>query len=70
MEQIIYFARVRRGWTQQQLAQEAGVSRRTVCAIEGGNHLPTLSSCLRLCKALGLEPEEVLPYVSLPELRA
>ena len=68
--ELIYFARVRRGWTQQQLAHAAGLSRRTICAVERGEYIPTLRSCLRLCQALGLAPEEVLRYVSLPELRA
>ena len=56
---MLFFARVRSGLTQQQLAVKAGVSRRTVCALEQGEHLPTLRVGLKLCRALGCALEEV-----------
>ena len=45
--------RLRRDQTQQQLADEAGVSKRTVERLEAGESTQ-LSSFLRICRALGL----------------
>ncbi len=35
---VIHAARVRRGWSEQQAATAAGISRRLVNQIEGGKH--------------------------------
>lgn len=61
----LYLARVRRGLTQQKLAERAGVSRRTVIYLEQGQHLPTLRVGLRLCNALGCSMDEVFSDVLL-----
>lgn len=45
--------RLRRDWTQAELAHEAGVSKRTVERLEKG-HSVQLSSWLRVLRALGL----------------
>lgn len=61
----LYFYRLRRGWTQQELAEEAGISRRTVCYLERGERLPTMRVCIKICCALGCRIEEVFQDVLL-----
>ena len=46
------------GWTQNDLAERAGINRRTVVNIESGKHTPspsTLLSIQRAFKTAGLE---------------
>ncbi len=40
--------RVKRGITQEALAQELGVSRQTIIAIERGNYAPSILLALRI----------------------
>jgi DNA-binding XRE family transcriptional regulator len=44
-----------RGLTQQQLADNAGVSRASVARIEGESATPDLSTLAKLAEALGVE---------------
>ncbi len=43
-----------RGWTQQQLADAAGLNKFGVAQIEQGRHQPTWETVVALCKALGV----------------
>ncbi len=45
--------RLERNWTQAELADQAGVSKRTVERFEAGESVQ-LSSLIRICRALGL----------------
>lgn len=45
-------ARIEKGLTQQGLADLVSVSRQTINAIEKGDYNPTISLCIRICKAL------------------
>ena len=47
-------ARLERNWTQAALAEQAGVSKRTVERLESGEVATQLSGFLRVCRALGL----------------
>lgn len=51
--------REQRGWTQEELARRAGVSRAQVSAIEQLRGVPSVQCALRLARALG-EPVEAL----------
>ncbi len=42
--------RMARGFTQEQLAEEIGVTRATIIAIEKGNYNPSLELAFRLAK--------------------
>lgn len=44
--------RARRGWTQEQLAIEVGVSRETIIYLERGKYNPSLKLAFRIAKAL------------------
>ncbi|HEX7996554.1 MAG TPA: helix-turn-helix domain-containing protein, partial [Streptosporangiaceae bacterium] len=53
------FARQARGYSQQQLAGMAGVSRQAVSAVESGLSDPSLRVALALAQALGMTVEEL-----------
>jgi len=44
------------GWTQNQLAERAGIGQAEVSKIERGRKSPTIDTYARLAAALGLEP--------------
>jgi transcriptional regulator with XRE-family HTH domain len=52
--------RTRRGLTQEQLAVKAGLVRFYVTKLEQGEHDPTLSTLVRLAKALRISVTELL----------
>lgn len=45
--------------SQQQLADDVGVSRQTINAIEKGDYNPTIRLCLAICHALGKTLDEL-----------
>jgi putative molybdopterin biosynthesis protein len=64
-------ARQARGYSQQQLAGMAGVSRQAVSAVEAGHSDPSLRVALALARALGTGVEELFgPSEPQPEVRA
>src|SRR5258708_9904128 len=52
-------ARQVRGFSQQQLASMAGVSRQAVSAVESGHSDPSLRVALALAQALGMSVEKL-----------
>lgn len=54
--------RIRRGWTQAQLAQRAGISRTAVTAIEGERLVPSVTAALVLAKALDCTVENLFDH--------
>lgn len=61
MKQItVRQARLRRGWTQEQLEAESGVSQAAISSIERGLVTdPSSSTVFDLAKALGVDPREL-----------
>ena len=49
--------------TQQQLADQVGVTRQTVNAIEGGKYSPSLEVAFRIAHVFGKPIEEVFQFV-------
>ena len=47
-------ARMKKGLSQQGLADALGVSRQTINAIEKGDYNPTIKLCIGICRVLGL----------------
>lgn len=45
--------------TQEQLANEIGVARQTIIAIEQGRYCPSLESALRMARAFGVPVDAV-----------
>lgn len=48
------------GLSQARLAEIAGVDRKTINRIENGHFSPALDTIVRLCRALGVKPSELL----------
>jgi transcriptional regulator with XRE-family HTH domain len=55
-----------RGWTQERLAEAARVSALQVGFCERGDNVPKLTLILRLAKALGVRPGELLDHIKVP----
>ena len=51
--------RAERDWTQAQLAETVGVSRKTINTIERGVFAPSAVLALRIARAFGLAVEDV-----------
>jgi putative transcriptional regulator len=51
--------RARLGWTQAELADRAGVSRKTINTVENGVFVPSTILALRLAKVLGRPVEDL-----------
>lgn len=45
--------------SQQELAEQVGVSRQTISAIEKGDYNPTIRLCIAICRALGKTLDEL-----------
>jgi MerR family transcriptional regulator, light-induced transcriptional regulator len=52
--------RLKKGWTQEQLAKEARVTRVCIVAVEGGKQNVSMDIVLRLANALGVSPEMLM----------
>ena len=52
-------AREARGWTQADLAERVGVSRKTINTVENGVFIPSTIIALKLARALGQSVEEL-----------
>jgi transcriptional regulator with XRE-family HTH domain len=50
-----------RGWTQEQLAEAAGMDRSFLADVERGVRNPTLDTIHRLALGLGISPAEFFP---------
>lgn len=47
------------GMTQQELADEVGVTRQTIVALEGGAYTPSLALALRIARVFRKKVEDV-----------
>jgi len=52
-------ARVAKNLSQEELAEEIGVTRQTIGLIEKGKYNPTLNLCIKLVKALDRTLDEL-----------
>ena len=56
---ILRDERARLGWTQAELAERVGVSRKTINTVENGVFVPSTTLALKLAAAIG-KPVEAL----------
>jgi putative transcriptional regulator len=54
----VFEARTKRDMTQEALAQEVGVSRQTIIAIEKGKYTPSVALALKIARAFGARVED------------
>lgn len=52
--------RVRKGFSQEELAELSDTTRRTVCLVENGNQHPKLFLVVKFAKALNVDINEFL----------
>lgn len=57
--QRIRYLRKQKGWTQEKLAEYAGINRVTVASYEQGKYLPSLTALEMLAKALGVSKADI-----------
>lgn len=48
--------------TQQRLAEQAGVTRQTIIALEAGKYVPSLMLAFRIAAVFGVKIEDVLLF--------
>lgn len=56
---LTYYRKEVRQMTQQQLADQVGISRQSINAIEKGKFLPSIESSLKLARFFGVSVEEL-----------
>ena len=59
--------RRRRGWSQVELAKEAGVTDETISNIERGEHEPRPTTLRKVATALGVAVEDLFPDQAAPK---
>lgn len=59
MKNRLKILRIEKGWTQEQLGQQLGVSRQAVIAIESDKHDPSLDLAYRIAALFALGVEDV-----------
>ena len=52
-------ARIKKGLSQTELAERAGITVQTLCLIERGKDNPSLKVCTALCRALGRTLDDI-----------
>ncbi len=61
----VRFERMKRDWSQEQLADLAGIGRTTITSIERNISSPTLDIVEKISKALEYEPYQLLKFNDL-----
>lgn len=51
--------RTRLGWTQAELAERVGVSRKTINTVENGVFVPSTTLALKLARVIGCRVEDI-----------
>lgn len=63
LENRLRDARVALGWTQAELAEQVGVSRKTINTVENSVFVPSTVLALKLARALGVQVEGLFTLV-------
>lgn len=61
----VYKAMQNKGWRQSDLARAADLSRENISGYVNGRNMPTRHSLVKLAKALGVQPDDLLPNHTL-----
>jgi transcriptional regulator with XRE-family HTH domain len=67
--QTVRQLRASRRWTQEDLADAAGLTATYVGQVERGDKVPSLTVVLKLARGFGIAPDELLVGFSSPVLR-
>lgn len=52
-------------WTQEKLAEKAGIAAIHVGFVERGENVPKLTLILRIAKAFGVQPGELIDHIKV-----
>lgn len=66
LAEILIEGRRRRGWSQAELANRAGLSASTIARTEQGNGAPNVNSLRRLALAIGYDPDALVRLAKDP----
>jgi transcriptional regulator with XRE-family HTH domain len=58
--------RLKKGWTQEQLADRCGISQQYISGLESGRRNPTVVTLFELAQALGVRPVDLLNEDAAP----
>ncbi|HEY1207914.1 MAG TPA: helix-turn-helix transcriptional regulator [Terracidiphilus sp.] len=58
--------RATRGWTQEQLAQAAGVSRQSINSIERNRYVPSLELALKFAQIFACPTDQIFQLENKP----
>ncbi len=59
LDNTLKVERAKRDWTQERLAHEVGVTRKTINTIENGRDIPSVFLALKLAKAMEVKVEDI-----------
>jgi len=60
-------ARILRGWTRRDLAQQAHVDEGTLCDLFAGRRRPTFGTLRAICQVLDLSLEAVIAFIRVED---
>ncbi len=60
-------ARILRGWTRRDLAQQAHVDEGTLCDLFAGRRRPTFGTLRAICQVLDLSLEAVITFIRVED---
>lgn len=55
----VKYLRIRKGYTQEELAKLANVTQPSIAAYEKGMRTPTANTTIQIAKVLGVEPRDL-----------
>ena len=67
MKNTLSILRATRNWSQADLANELGVSRQTINAIETGRYDPSLPLAFKIARLFGVRIEEIFTLEQEPQ---
>lgn len=59
LDNTLKVERAKRDWTQERLAHEVGVTRKTINTIENGRDIPSVFLALKLAKVMEVKVEDI-----------
>lgn len=60
VDKALLIARLRAGYTQQELSERSGINPMHICHFEKNRQQPRLDNLKKLCVALGVSADEIL----------
>ena len=59
LDNTLKIQRAKKGWTQAGLAEQTGVTRKTINTIENGKYIPSTYLALKMARVLDVSVEEL-----------